>query len=317
MGRFVFFGGKGGVGKTTVSSAYAHKCARVGQAVLLVSTDPAHSTADVFGQSFDDDPTPVRGYDTLSVMEIDPEAAVDDHLMDVKRSLGDQVSPGIVNEIDRQIELAHRTPGAHEAALFDRFIEVMDDAAAYDRVVFDTSPTGGTLRLLSLPEYLGGWIDRLLEKRRESLDLYERAAIGDREPRRTRVGDPIIARLRQRKERFAFAGDTLRTDATFFLVMNPDRLSLRETARTVDRLDEYDLDVSGLVVNRLTPEPDPDEDGRGARYLRDTVETERARLEETRESFEPPVVATIEARAREVDGDLLESVAAEIDIESP
>ena len=317
MGRFVFFGGKGGVGKTTVSSAYAHKCARAGQAVLLVSTDPAHSTADVFGQSFDDDPTPVRGYDTLSVMEIDPEAAVDDHLMDVKRSLGDQVSPGIVNEIDRQIELAHRTPGAHEAALFDRFIEVMDDAAAYDRVVFDTSPTGGMLRLLSLPEYLGGWIDRLLEKRRESLDLYERAAIGDREPRRTRVGDPIIARLQQRKERFAFAGDTLRTDATFFLVMNPDRLSLRETARTVDRLDDYDLDVSGLVVNRLTPEPDPDEDGRGARYLRDTVETERARLEETRESFEPPVVATIEARAREVDGDLLESVAAEIDVEPP
>ena len=317
MGRFVFFGGKGGVGKTTVSSAYAHKCARAGQTVLLVSTDPAHSTADVFGQSFDDDPIPVRGYDTLSVMEIDPEAAVDDHLMDVKRSLGDQVSPGIVNEIDRQIELAHRTPGAHEAALFDRFIEVMDDAAAYDRVVFDTSPTGGTLRLLSLPEYLGGWIDRLLEKRRESLDLYERAAIGDREPRRTRVGDPIIARLRQRKERFAFAGDTLRTDATFFLVMNPDRLSLRETARTLDRLDEYDLDVSGLVVNRLTPEPDPDEDGRGARYLRDTVETERARLEETRESFEAPVVATIEARAREVDGDLLESVAAEIDVEPP
>ena len=317
MGRFVFFGGKGGVGKTTISSAYAHKCARAGQTVLLVSTDPAHSTADVFGQSFDDDPIPVRGYDTLSVMEIDPEAAVDDHLMDVKRSLGDQVSPGIVNEIDRQIELAHRTPGAHEAALFDRFIEVMDDAAAYDRVVFDTSPTGGTLRLLSLPEYLGGWIDRLLEKRRESLDLYERAAIGDRDPRRTRVGDPIIARLRQRKERFAFAGDTLRTDATFFLVMNPDRLSLRETARTVDRLDEYDLDVSGLVVNRLTPEPDPDEDGRGARYLRDTVETERARLEETRESFEPPVVATIEARAREVDGDLLESVAAEIDVEPP
>ena len=71
MGRFVFFGGKGGVGKTTVSSAYAHKCAKAGQAVLLVSTDPAHSTADVFGQSFDDDPTPVRGYDTLSISMTD------------------------------------------------------------------------------------------------------------------------------------------------------------------------------------------------------------------------------------------------------
>ena len=315
MDRFVFFGGKGGVGKTTVSSAYAHECARAGLAVLLVSTDPAHSTADVFDQSFGDDPRPVEGYDSLSAMEIDPEETVDEHLLSIRRSLGDQVSPAIVNEIDRQIELAHRTPGAHEAALFDRFIDVMRDADAFDRVVFDTSPTGGTLRLLSLPEYLGGWIDRLLEKRQESVKLYERAAIGGREPRRSQVGDPIIDRLQQRKANFEFAAETLRTDASFYLVLNPDQLSVRETARAVDQLREYDLTVSGLVVNRLTPEPGPDEDGRGARYLRDRVEIERDRLQEARESIDPPVVATIESRVREVKGDLLDAVAAEIDID--
>ncbi|PSP19199.1 ATPase, partial [Halobacteriales archaeon QH_10_67_13] len=252
-----------------------------GQDVLLVSTDPAHSTSDVFDQEFDDDPRPVEGYDSLSAMEIDPEAAVDEHLMGIKRSLGDQVSPAVVNEIDRQIELAHRTPGAHEAALFDRFIEVMRDAEV-DRVVFDTSPTGGTLRLLSLPEYLGGWIDRLLAKREESVELYERAAIGGREPRRSQVGDPIIARLQQRKENFEFAGETLREDAAFFLVANPDQLSVRETSRAVEQLREYDLAVAGIVMNRLTPEPDPEENGRGARYLRDRIETERARLEQAR-----------------------------------
>jgi arsenite-transporting ATPase len=315
MGRFVFFGGKGGVGKTTVSSAYAHKCATAGQEVLLVSTDPAHSTADVFDQSFGDAPRPVEGYDSLSVVEIDPEEAVDEHLMGIKRALGDQVSPAIVNEIDRQIELAHRTPGAHEAALFDRFIDVMRDADGYDRVVFDTSPTGGTLRLLSLPEYLGGWIDRLLDKREQAVELYERAAIGGREPRRSAVGDPIIARLQQRKENFEFAGRTLRDEATFFLVLNPDQLSLRETSRAVEQLREYDLSVSGLVMNRLTPEPDPDEDGRGARYLRDRIETERERLQEARETIDPPVVATIESRVREVKDDLLASVASEIEIE--
>jgi len=315
MNKFVFFGGKGGVGKTTVSSAYAHKCARAGQEVLIVSTDPAHSTADVFDQEFDDDPSPVEGYDSLSAMEIDPEEAVDEHLMGIKRSLGDQVSPAIVNEIDRQIELAHRTPGAHESALFDRFIDVMRDADEYDRVVFDTSPTGGTLRLLSLPEYLGGWIDRLLEKREESVKLYERAAIGGREPRRSKVGDPIIARLQARKENFEFAGETLRSDASFFLVLNPDQLSVRETARAVDQLREYDLQVSGLVVNRLTPEPDPEEEGRGARYLRDRIETEQERLREARESIDPPVVATIESRVREVKGDILDSVASKLEID--
>lgn len=314
MDRFVFFGGKGGVGKTTISSAYAHKCATAGQEVLLVSTDPAHSTADVFDQEFNDEPQPVAGYDSLSAVEIDPQEAVDEHLMGIKRSLGDQVSPAIVNEIDRQIELAHRTPGAHEAALFDRFINVMQNAEPFDRVVFDTSPTGGTLRLLSLPEYLGGWINRLLEKREESVKLYERAAIGGREPQRTEVGDPIIARLQQRKENFEFAGVTLRTDASFFLVANPDQLSVRETARAVDQLREYDLTVGGIVMNRLTPEPDPDENGRGARYLRDRIETERERLRTVHDSLEPPVVATIESRVREVKGDLLESVAAELDI---
>jgi arsenite-transporting ATPase len=311
---FVFFGGKGGVGKTTVSSAYAHACARSGRETLLVSTDPAHSTADVFGQSFGDEPTPVEGYDSLSVLEIDPEAAVDEHLMGIKRALGDQVSPGIVNEIDRQIELAHQTPGAHEAALFDRFIEVMRSADDYDRCIFDTSPTGGTLRLLSLPEYLGGWIDRLLAKRESSVDLYEKAAIGDREPRRSQVGDPILARLRERKENFEFAGRTLRNEASFYLVMNPDELSLRETDRTVERYRERDLSVEGLVMNRLTPSPDDEESGRGARYLRDRVATEAERVATVRETFDPPLVAAIETRVSEVRGDLLADVAGELDV---
>ncbi|MFC6837318.1 ArsA family ATPase [Halomarina ordinaria] len=315
MRTFVFFGGKGGVGKTTVSSAYAHRCAEAGLETLVVSTDPAHSTADVFDQAFGDDPRPVEGYDSLSAMEIDPDEEVTRHLMDIKRAMGDQVSPGIVNEIDRQIELAHQTPGAHEAALFDRFIDVMRDADEYDRVVFDTSPTGGTLRLLSLPEYLGGWIDRLLEKRAQSVDLFEKAAIGNREPRRSMVGDPIVARLQERKANFEFAGETLREDAAFFLVVNPDELSIRETRRAVGSLEEYGLTVSGLVANRLTPEPEPHEEGRGARFLRNRCATERERLETVRETFDQPLAGVIETRVAEVKGDFLADVAADLDID--
>ncbi|MFC5971713.1 ArsA family ATPase [Halomarina salina] len=314
MQKFVFFGGKGGVGKTTVSSAYAHKCATSGLDTLLVSTDPAHSTADVFDQQFTDDPQRVEGYDSLWAMEIDPEQEVSEHLMEIKRALGDQVSPSIVNEIDRQVELAHQTPGAHEAALFDRFIEVMRDSEEYDRVVFDTSPTGGTLRLLSLPDYLEGWIDRLLSKREQSVDLYEKAAIGNLEPRRSSVGDPIIARLRERKQNFEFAGETLRQRSQFFLVLNPDELSLRETERAMESYEERDLPVGGLVMNRLTPSPDLEEDGRGARFLRQRVETERAHVERCETEFGPPLVAVIETRIAEVRGDLLGEVAEELDV---
>src|SRR6056297_3092116 len=216
MHDFVFFGGKGGVGKTTVSSAYAYKCATAGLETLVVSTDPAHSTSDVFDQQFSDDPRPVEGIENLSVMEIDPDDELERHLMETKRAMGDQVSPAMVNEIDRQIEMAHQTPGAYEAALFDRFIDVMRDPDPYDRIVFDTSPTGGTLRLLSLPKFLEGWVERLLHKRQQSVKLYERAAIGNQEPRRMMEGDPIIARLRDRKETFEFAKETLQSEAAFF-----------------------------------------------------------------------------------------------------
>lgn len=310
MAEFVFFGGKGGVGKTTVASAYALKCANAGLDTLVVSTDPAHSTSDVFDQAFGDDPRSVEGIENLRAMEIDPDSEVDEHLQETKRALGEQLSPAMAGEIDTQIEMAHRTPGAYEAALLDRFIDVMRGTDC-DRVVFDTSPTAGTLRLLSLPDLLENWIDRLADKRERSIDYYEMAAVGDREPRRVREDDPILARLEDRKERFEFAGEALR-NATFYLVCTPDELSVRETDRSLATHREYGLGVEGIVVNRLTPEPEDREEGRGARFLRERVATERERVATMRDSFDPPIVAEIETRVREIKGDLLERVADDL-----
>jgi len=315
MARFRFFGGKGGVGKTTVSSAYGLKCANADLETLVVSTDPAHSTSDVFDQAFSDDPAPVEGHDHLHAMEIDPEDEVQNHLGELRSQLGEQLSPAMVNEVSLQLEMAHQTPGAYEAALFDRFIEVMQQSDPYDRVVFDTSPTGGTLRLLALPELLEGWIDRLLHKREKSIDYYEKAAIGEQQARRMKEGDPILKRLTERKERFAYAGETLREQATFTFVLNPDELSIRETDRAIGGIEDTELRVDGLVVNKLTPAPDPEEEGRGATFLRDRVDTERERLEEIRAGFAVPVVGEIETRVREVKDSLLADVADEIEID--
>ncbi|XVH32851.1 ArsA family ATPase [Haloferacaceae archaeon DSL9] len=316
MEPFVFFGGKGGVGKTTVSCAYALKCANAGLETLVVSTDPAHSTTDVFDQPFDDAPQAVDGVENLWAMEIDPEDEVERHLAGIKRDLSDQVSAAMVNEIDRQIEMAHQTPGAYESALFDRFVDVMREADDFDRVVFDTSPTGSTLRLLGLPQFLEGWIERLRLKRQQSLELYEMTAVAGNQPRRMLAGDPILARLEDRKAFFEYAGSALRNEAAFFLVFNPDQLSVRETRRAIGAMTDHNLAVRGLVANRLTPEPEADETGRGARYLRRRVETERERLSEVHETFDEPVVAEIETRVSEVKGDLLEDVSAELSIET-
>jgi len=316
MEPFVFFGGKGGVGKTTVSCAYGVKSARAGLETLVVSTDPAHSVTDVFDQPFGDEPGAVEGVDGLDAMEIDPDTEVQRHLDGIRNDLSEQVSAAMVNEINQQLEMAHRTPGAYESALFDRFVDVMRNADPYDRVVFDTSPTGSTLRLLGLPEFLEGWIDRLMHKRTKSIDLFEKAAIGNNEPRRLMDGDPVLARLQDRKEFFEFAGSALREDAAFFIVLNPDQLSVNETGRAIAEMQEQGLSVRGLVANKLTPEPDDDEDGRGARYLRDRVATERERIREVRETFDPPLVAEIATRTAEVKGDLLDDVAAELDVET-
>ena len=316
MEQFVFFGGKGGVGKTTVSCAYAHRCAQDGVRTLVVSTDPAHSVSDVFDQQFADEPRSVDGVDGLDAMEIDPEDEMQRHLDEIRESLSEQVSAAMVSEINRQLEMSHGTPGAYESALFDAFVDVMrEESDPYDRVVFDTAPTGSTLRLLGLPDFLGDWIDRLLYKRKQSIDLFEKAAIGDMEPRRLLEGDPVIERLRKRKEFFEYAGETMRTDAAFFLVFNPDQLSVNETARAIEGFTDRDLRVRGLVANKLTPSPDDDETGRGARYLREKVETERDRLAQVRDGFEPPLVAEIESRTTEVRGDVLADVADALDVE--
>ena len=316
MEPFVFFGGKGGVGKTTVSSSYALKCARDGRKTLVVSTDPAHSVSDVFDQPFGDEARLVDGVENLWAMQIDPDEEVTRHLNDLRQGLSEQVSTAMVSEINRQLEMAHGTPGAYEAALFDRFVDVMRNADPYDRVVFDTSPTGGTLRLLGLPDLLEDWIDRLMQKRKVSIDLFEKAAVGKNEPRRVMEGDPVLARLGDRKDFFEFAGRTLREDAAFFLVLNPDELSVNETGRAIAELNEKELAVRGLVANKLTPHPDPEENGRGARYLRDRIETETERLDRVREEFEPPLVAEIETRVSEIKGDFLTEVAGEVDIET-
>ena len=88
MEPFVFFGGKGGVGKTTVSCAYAYRCANAGVRTLVVSTDPAHSVSDVFDQQFGDDPAPVEGVDGLDAMEIDPEDEMQRHLQEIREGFG-------------------------------------------------------------------------------------------------------------------------------------------------------------------------------------------------------------------------------------
>ena len=166
----LFEGGKGGVGKSTTAAALAVHLADSGEQILLVSTDPAHSLGDLFGTSVGDRKREI--IPGLHALEIDPGQEVERYLARVKRARRHYVQPAMYSEIERQIELTRHSPGSGEAALMDRVTSLMEEGAtSHDRIIFDTAPTGHTLRLLALPEIMAAWTTGLLKSRDRSASL--------------------------------------------------------------------------------------------------------------------------------------------------
>lgn len=271
--HLIFVGGKGGVGKTTVAAALGVEAAASGRTCLLVSTDPAHSLADIFDTQIGETKTALG--ERLWGLEIDPERRAEQHIEMVKAQMKALVHPRLYDEIDRQLELSKYTPGASEAALLERVAELMGEAAShFDLVLFDTAPSGHTVRLLSLPDMIGAWTDGLLRNRERSSNL---AAVLRNLGRKTEKSDDLsmidkpqndlkddISRqlndvLQTRRRKFLVARDRLVDPAitAFILVLNPDKLSILESRKVVDLLRRFQIDVRSIVVNRVLP-PDVD-----------------------------------------------------------
>lgn len=248
--KTVFFAGKGGVGKTTSAAAFALTRARAARRTLLVSTDPAHNLGDIFGTRIGDSITPV--VENLWALEIDQQVETRKYLDQVKANLRKAVQTTMLEEVHRQIDLAASAPGASEAAIFDRMVSILlDDAERFDVIVFDTAPTGHTIRLLSLPELMGVWIKGLLQRRQQRNKDYTQL-LGDGEP----IDDPIFEVLNRRRQRAAEVSRLLLDSKVtgFVFVLVPEHLPIVETRRSIDQLREYDLHVGTLIVNKLLPE---------------------------------------------------------------
>lgn len=276
--RITFFGGKGGVGKTTCSSAYALALAQAGYRTLLVSTDPAHSVGDLLQVALKEKEQFVR--ENLYVTEIDPEAAAERYMQEVKTNVRGLVAPNLWKEVERQMHIAAASPGADEAALFDEMVATMQRAqTAYDHLVFDTAPTGHTLRLLSLPELMGVWIEGMIARREKTQEMHRMLhnVVGTTDEPRDQVYDI----LQRRKNRFAAARTLLLDDSvtSFYFVLNPERLPIVETAKAVDALTAHDIPIGGFVVNRVLP---PDADGN---FLQERREQEQQYLRDIAERF--------------------------------
>jgi arsenite-transporting ATPase len=268
--RVLFVGGKGGVGKTTIAAALAVAAADRGRRCLVVSTDPAHSLGDVFDVRVGG--TERRLADGLTGLEIDPEGEAERHIDAVKLQMKRLVHPRMYGEVDRQLELARLAPGTMEAALLERTAELMAEAGGrFDLIVFDTAPTGHTLRLLSLPEIMTAWTEGLLrhdERATKLSSVLRRFGGGPKGDDLSLVGDAPgshpegsraarlteILRLRQQKLRRA-REILLNAEATaFLLVLNPDRLSILESRKALTSLEQAHIPVAALIVNRVLPD---------------------------------------------------------------
>jgi arsenite/tail-anchored protein-transporting ATPase len=255
--RILFFGGKGGVGKTTCSSAVALAASRTGRRVLLVSTDPAHSTSDIFEQSFTREEREILP--NLFGLEIDAEFEAGRYVADVKAQVATLFSPAIIRAANRQIDLAASMPGVADVALFDRLTQIIASREpAYDLVVFDTAPTGHTVRLLQMPELLQTWIGALSAHRRQAVirDLETRVDEAGEADDQFDEPDPILVALERRRQRLddVRARLTQRQSASFVLVLVPERLPIEETARAAASLRAAGIDVGSVIVNRVLPE---------------------------------------------------------------
>jgi arsenite-transporting ATPase len=239
----LFFGGKGGVGKTTCAAATALAASRAGRKVLLVSTDPAHSTSDIFERPIGAEPAPLLP--NLWGLEIDAATESARYVGEVKDRVRALFGHTILKEAYKQIDLAASMPGAEEVALFDRMGGLIrGEDTRFDLIVFDTAPTGHTLRLVKMPELMDAWIRALTRSRRAMLGVE-----GDDKD------DPILVSLRDRFDRLQTLRARLMSGRTsaFVLVLIPERLPIEETARALAQLDDTGVKVAGLIVNRVLP----------------------------------------------------------------
>jgi len=260
MNRIIFFGGKGGVGKTTCSASYAVFESKKGLKTLLVSTDPAHSTSDIFDKKIEDKITNI--FPNLDAIEISGEKESKIYMDSVRGSLKQIVSPVIIKEINKQIDAASISPGTEESALFDKMIEIIiDKTKEYDRIIFDTAPTGHTIRLLTLPELLGAWLDTLIKKRSKSVNLMSMALHGQKASDKELEKDEVIKVLTKRYDKINQAKKIMMDDKllSFIFVINAEKLPIDETLKAINILEKYNISVGGLIVNKILPDNMQDE----------------------------------------------------------
>jgi arsenite-transporting ATPase len=294
--KYLFFGGKGGVGKTAMAGTAALWIAGQGKRTLLASTNPVHSLSSLLDQDVFGAPTPVQVASNLDAYEIDTKDTIERSKVELTQKIQWFLKyADIKTKADEFVESATMNPAFEESAMFENMIDLMFKDE-YDAYVFDTAPTANARRLLGMSSVYGMWVNKMMQSREEAKSLRELLSYSKKKEK-----DPLMEYLVTFRARMEQAKDLL-TDAektAFFFVTLPEALPIAVIKRFISWFQEFGIPVGGVVVNLIIDKQSVDENAPD--FVLNRIAMQDAYMEEIWDSF-PDVRATVPLFEREVRG---------------
>jgi len=244
--KYLFFGGKGGVGKTVMAGAAALWIANHGKRTLLASTNPVHSLSSLLDQDVYGAPTPVKGVPNLLAYEIDTKDTIERSKVELTQKIQWFLKyADIKTKADEFVESATMNPAFEESAMFENMIDLMFEDQ-YEALVFDTAPTANARRLLGMSSVYGMWVNKMMQSREEAKSLRELLSYSKKKEK-----DPLMDYLISFRERMERAKELL-TDAeqtAFFFITLPEALPIAVIKRFIGWFRDFGIPIGGVVVN--------------------------------------------------------------------
>src|SRR5215831_16058383 len=246
--KYVFFGGKGGVGKTVFAGASALWAARQGRRAILASTNPVHSLSSLLGQNVLGKHTAVEGVPNLWAYEIDTKDTIERSKRDIREKIQWFLKfADISTKADEFVESATMNPAFEESAMFENMVDLMFKGE-HDVYVFDTAPTANARRLLGMSKVYSLWVNKMLKSREEAQSLREVLSFTKKKEQ-----DPLMDYLVAFRDRMGHARELLTDPAktSFFFVTLPEALPIAVIKRFINWFHDFGIPVGGVVVNML------------------------------------------------------------------
>ncbi len=295
--KYIFFGGKGGVGKTVMAGAAALWSARQGKKTLLASTNPVHSLSNLFERDVFGKAVTVCDEQLCYAFEIDTKDTIERSKNEIREKINWFLRfADLSTKADEFVESATMNPAFEESAMFENMTDLMFKDE-YDFYVFDTAPTANARRLLGMSKVYSLWVEKMLKSRDEAKSLREALSFTKK-----KEADPLMDYLLSFKDRMAKAQSLLTDNAltAFFFATLPEALPIAVITRFINWFYEFGIPVGGVVVNGIIQK---DQVGAGAaEFVHNRVKMQEEHMSEIWEIFGDKVRATIPLFETEVRG---------------